>query len=113
MLAIAWVFAVTPESAKEHHAPELLSFMTVHIFGNWWLLYGEFDHETPEDCIIEFGGIMAGCSTMSDADGTFSYCTMVPPKVVGAVTAQVMDPGEQRSNVLEDVVDLRERSSTP
>ena len=113
MLAIAWIFAVTPGSAKKHHAPELLSFMTVRILGNWWLLYGEFDDATPEDCIIDFGGIMAGHSTMGDADGTFSYCTMVPPRAAGTVTAQVLDPSNQRSNVLEDVVDRRQRSSNP
>lgn len=105
MFALAWTFALAPDSAKANDAPVLQTFNVVHIFDDWWLLYGEFDDEAPEYCIVAFGGILEGHSTMGDADGTFSYVLEVSPSTFGVVSAQVLDLGDLWSNVLEDVID--------
>jgi len=102
MLALATAFALTPATARADNPPTLLDFEIVHIFDDYWLLYGEMDDEIPDCCIVFFGGVLHGYSTMPESDGTFSYCIEIPSNVVGVVSAQVLDNQNHLSNKLED-----------
>jgi hypothetical protein len=101
MVAIVTSCALSPRTATANDRPQLLSFGIVHIMDNYWLLYGEVDDEVPEYCMIDFGGVLDGHSTVADADGTYSYVVELPPNLVGYVTAQAED-GHTASNILED-----------
>jgi len=102
MVAIAASFTLAPSTAMANEPPELLSFGIVHIFDNYWLLYGEVDDETPQYCLIGFGGVLEGYYTEPDADGTYSLVVELPPALVGYVNAQGLDARNQYSNILED-----------
>jgi hypothetical protein len=102
MVAIAASCALAPSTAMADDPPELLNFSIAHIFGDYWLLYGEIDDEVPEYCLIGFGGVLDGHVAQGEDDGTFSYVVELPPSLVGYVTAQALDPRNQYSNVLDD-----------
>jgi hypothetical protein len=102
MVAIAASCTLAPSTAMANDPPELLSFSIVHIFDDYWLLYGEVDDESPGYCLVGFGGVLEGHVATADADGTYSYCVELPPNLMGYVSAQAVDGRNQYSNVLED-----------
>jgi hypothetical protein len=102
MVAIAMICTLAPASAQADDPPELLNFGIVHIFDDYWLLYGEVDDESPEYCDILFGGVLEGHSITADYDGTFSYAVELPPNLVGTVSAQALDARDHLSNTLYD-----------
>jgi hypothetical protein len=101
MVAILTSCTLAPATATANEPPELLSFDIVHVFGDYWLIYGEVDDESPQYCLIGFGGVLDGYWTEADSDGTYSYVVELPPSLVGYITAQAMDSQGQYSNVLE------------
>jgi hypothetical protein len=103
MVAIALICASAQGSAQAaDDPPELLSFSIMHIVDDYWLLYGEVDDELPEYCDIFFGGVLEGCETTAEYDGTFSYVVELPPSLVGPVSAQAFDIRDHLSNTLYD-----------
>ena len=72
--------------------PEILDFLATETTPGMWTFTGRvIDDESVYGLLIDFGGILAGQSTMVRPDGTFELTILLDPNATGIATATVTD----------------------
>lgn len=69
----------------------------------FWVFEGQVQDERPENCTVEFGGIISGTTT-PDATGYFQATIFLPPGTSGVATAMATDEIGEPSDTAETFV---------
>lgn len=98
------------ESETEHLEvfnlpPEIIEF-TVIDESTQWRITGTVSDEVAAGLTVVFGGIIGTHQTTVLADGTFDYTWNWASPQTGTATAQVTDPWDLESDVMEAFVDV-------
>jgi hypothetical protein len=102
-LSVVIASGLVGDAFAGRNAPPVLTSFSVHqIAPGYYVLDGQVGDEYPDECVVWFGGVLAGQFVTCDWDGTFSYFVEVDEYGKGEVSAQAYDNLDQGSNVDTD-----------
>lgn len=104
-LSVGLVFGVAGGALADGNEPPVLeSFTVVEVDAGTYSLEGHVSDEFPGECVVWFGGVLAGSFAVCDSGGGFVYYVELGPYDAGQVSAQAFDNLDQASNVEYDVI---------
>lgn len=88
-----------------NYVPEITGFTNWETSAGYWYFEGYVNDEHPEDCTVEFGGILAGHSAVTPgSDGRFSFVVNLGYVNTARATAIATDDADQDSEEAETLV---------
>lgn len=101
-----WGNGATASGDFAHQAPKIVNFVAVQGTNNVWEFKGQVLDEVPNGITVRFGGLseLLNRSTITQYDGSFTFCTMLMPNEHGTATAQAQDSFGLYSNVAQAIV---------
>jgi hypothetical protein len=97
-------FEDPPSSGDGTSGPVIVDFDWSNPYGQAFIFSGRVLAQNPGGLAVNFGGILAGLSVTTDADGSFSHAIYLDPDDYGIATAQAVDQQGLQSNVAQTIV---------
>jgi hypothetical protein len=104
VLIIGSTGVIKADSDEEDSVPMLVDFGWSNPSGQAFIFSGRVVAQNPGSLTVTFGGILAGHTTTTAADGSFSFGIYLYPDDYGVATAQSADQIGTQTNVAQTIV---------